>query len=51
MTKHFYDNVYLDSHAFGYDGGPKGMPDRTRMLWERTSIWLASCGLNAYPDA
>lgn len=51
MTKHFYDNVYLEGHAFGYDGGPKGMPNRTRMLWERTSIWLASFGLNANPDA
>lgn len=35
----------------GYDGGPAGMPERTRMLWNRTVDWLSSCGLDTKTDA
>ena len=51
MTKDFYDAVYQENHASGYDGGPAGMQDRTRMLWNRTVEWFTSCGLNTREDA
>lgn len=35
MTKDFYDAVYRESHVSGCDGGPAGMQDHTRMLWNR----------------
>jgi len=51
MTKSFYNQVYQSDHESRYDGGEAGMPERVKMLWQKTDGWLVNIGLKDKSDA
>jgi hypothetical protein len=51
MSKDFYNQVYQADHSSQYGGGEDGMPQRSAMLINETSVWLDQTGLASQPEA
>ena len=51
MSKDFYNEVYQADHSSQYGGGEDGMPQRSAMLINETSVWLDQTGLASQPEA